>query len=112
MKDYKVKLSPIVKEQVVGHAEVREVFNISKVGPVAGSMVKSGKIIRNGHARLIRDNVVIFTSKIQSLRRFKDEAKEVAEGLECGIRLENFTDIKPGDIVECFENIEIQQAVT
>ncbi len=104
-------LAPIVKEQVLGHAEVREVFTISKVGPVAGSFVKSGKIVRNAHARLIRDNVVIYTTKVQSVRRFKDDAREVVEGFECGIRLENFTDMKAGDIIECFENIEIAQAV-
>jgi translation initiation factor IF-2 len=104
-------LAPITKENVLGQAEVREVFTVSKVGPIAGSIVKSGKIVRNAQGRLIRDNVVIYTAKIASLRRFKDDAREVSEGLECGIRLENFTDIKAGDVIECFENIEIAQAV-
>jgi translation initiation factor IF-2 len=104
-------LAPIIKENVVGQAEVREVFTVSKVGPIAGCFVKSGKIIRNAHARLIRDSVVVYTAKIASLRRFKDDAKEVLEGFECGIRLENYSDLKPGDIIECFETIEMKQAV-
>ncbi|MDB5038100.1 MAG: translation initiation factor, partial [Bacteriovoracaceae bacterium] len=104
-------LAPIIKENVLGQAEVREVFTVSKVGPVAGSIVKSGKMLRNAQGRLIRDNVVIYTAKIISLRRFKDDAREVLEGIECGIRLENFTDIKVGDVIECFENIEVAQAV-
>lgn len=104
-------LAPIIKENVLGQAEVREVFNISKVGPIAGCFVKSGKIVRNGFGRLLRDNVVVYTAKIQSLKRFKDDAKEVAEGYECGIRLENYLDLKPGDIIECFEQIQHQQAV-
>jgi translation initiation factor IF-2 len=104
-------LAPITKENSLGQAEVREVFTVSKVGPIAGSIVKSGKMLRNAQGRLIRDGVVIYTAKIASLRRFKDDAREVLEGLECGIRLENFTDIKVGDVIECFENIEIAQAV-
>jgi translation initiation factor IF-2 len=104
-------LAPIIKENILGQAEVREVFNVSKVGPIAGCFVKSGKIVRNGFGRLLRDNVVIYTAKIQSLRRFKDDAKEVAEGYECGIRLENYMDLKPGDIIECFEQVQHQQAV-
>ncbi len=104
-------LAPITKESMLGHAEVREVFTVSKIGPVAGCFVKSGKILRNANARLIRDNVVIYSSKIGSLRRFKDDTKEVAEGFECGIRIEGFTDIKAGDIIECFESLEIKQAV-
>ncbi len=105
-------LAPIIKETVLGQAEVREVFNVSKVGPVAGSFIKSGKVVRSAPARLIRDSVVVVTTRIKSLRRFKDEAKEVAEGFECGILLDNYNDIKVGDIVECFENTEIQQAVS
>lgn len=104
-------LAPITKENLLGTAEVREVFTVSKVGPIAGCFVKTGKIQRNANARVIRDNVVVYTSKIASLRRFKDDAKEVAEGFECGIRVEDFSDLKAGDIIECFENIEIRQAV-
>ncbi|MBN8555481.1 MAG: translation initiation factor IF-2 [Deltaproteobacteria bacterium] len=104
-------LAPIIKEHVVGQAEVREVFTVSKVGPIAGCFVKSGKIIRNAQARLIRDSVVIYTAKVSSLRRFKDDAKEVLENFECGIRLENYSDLKPGDIIECFETTEMKQAV-
>ena len=104
-------LAPIIKENTLGMAECREVFTVSKVGPIAGCFVKQGKITRNGHARVLRDSVVVYTTKIGSLRRFKDDAKEVAEGFECGIRLDNFTDLKPGDIIECFETIETRQAV-
>lgn len=104
-------LAPIIKENVLGQAEVREVFNVSKVGPIAGCYVKSGKIIRSGQIRVIRDSVVVYSAKIHSLRRFKDDAKEVAEGFECGIRIENFSDLKPGDILECFDTTEIKQAV-
>ncbi len=104
-------LAPIIKEHVVGQAEVREVFNVTKVGPIAGCYVKSGKILRNANVRVIRNSVVIYTAKMGSLRRFKDDAKEVAEGMECGIRVENYTDLKAGDILECFETSEVQQAV-
>jgi len=104
-------LAPIIKENVLGSAEVREVYNISKVGPVAGCFVKTGKILRNAQGRILRDSMVIYTAKISSIRRFKDDAKEVAEGFECGIRLENYTDLKPGDLIECFETVEMKQAV-
>lgn len=104
-------LAPVYREQALGTAEVREVFTISRVGPVAGCFVKSGKISRNAQARVIRDSIVVYTTKVSSLRRFKDDAKEVAEGFECGIRLENFTDLKQGDLIECFESIQIAQAV-
>jgi translation initiation factor IF-2 len=104
-------LAPIVKETILGQAEVREVFNLSKVGPIAGCFVKSGKIVRNANARVIRDSVVVYTAKIQGLRRFKEDAKEVLENIECGIRVENFSDLKRGDIIECFETTEVKQAV-
>jgi len=104
-------LAPIIKENTLGQAEVREVFNVSKVGPIAGCYVKTGKIQRNAQIRVIRDSVIVYSAKIHSLRRFKDDAKEVAEGFECGIRVENFTDLKPGDILECFDTTEIKQAV-
>jgi translation initiation factor IF-2 len=104
-------LAPIIKEQVIGQAEVREVFNVSKVGPIAGCFLKQGKFHRNAQVRVIRDSVVIYTAKIAGLRRFKDDVKEVAEGYECGIRVENFSDLKPGDILEAFETIEEKAAV-
>ncbi|WP_379127518.1 translation initiation factor IF-2 [Paenibacillus sp. sgz500958] len=95
-------LDPIFKENVIGHAEVRSVFKISKVGTVAGCMVTSGKIARNAEMRLIRSGIVVFTGKIDSLKRFKDEAKEVAQGYECGITLERYTDLQEGDVIEAF----------
>ncbi|GIO41859.1 translation initiation factor IF-2 [Paenibacillus apis] len=95
-------LDPVYKEAVIGHAEVRNTFKISKVGTIAGCMVTQGKISRNAEARLIRDGIVIYEGKIDSLKRFKDDAKEVAQGYECGITLDNYNDLKEGDIVEAF----------
>jgi translation initiation factor IF-2 len=96
-------LEPTFKEKYLGRAEVREVFSVPKVGNVAGSYVQDGKLIRNAQVRLLRDNVVIYEGKMSSLRRFKDDVKEVASGYECGIGLENYNDIKVGDIIEAFE---------
>lgn len=104
-------LAPIVKEQVLGQAEVRDVFNLSKVGIIAGCYVKSGKILRGSMARLIRDSVVIYDAKIISVRRFKEDTREVAEGFECGIRIENYTDLKAGDIIESYEKVEMKAAL-
>ncbi|MDQ0113120.1 translation initiation factor IF-2 [Paenibacillus harenae] len=95
-------LDPIYKEVVIGHAEVRNVFKVTKVGAIAGSMVTSGKMIRSAEARLIRGGIVVYTGKIDSLKRFKDDAKEVAQGYECGITLDRFSDVKEGDIIEAF----------
>jgi translation initiation factor IF-2 len=95
-------LAPILTEKALGHAEVREIFSIPKIGPIAGSYVTDGKILRGSKARLIRDKQVIFEGKIESLRRFKEDAKEVASGYECGIKIENFSDIKPNDIIESY----------
>ncbi|MCR2805056.1 translation initiation factor IF-2 [Paenibacillus soyae] len=95
-------LDPIYKEVVIGHAEVRNVFKVTKVGAIAGSMVVDGKITRNAEARVIRGGIVVYTGKIDSLKRFKDDAKEVAQGYECGITLERFSDIKEGDMIEAF----------
>lgn len=105
-------LAPVIKEKVLGQAEVRNVFNLSKVGIIAGCYVKSGKILRNASGRLIRDSVVIYDAKIASLRRFKEDVREVAEGFECGIRLENYSDLKVGDIIECYEKVEMAAAVS
>ncbi|MBU5614836.1 translation initiation factor IF-2 [Geomonas azotofigens] len=96
-------LEPTFKEKYLGRAEIREVFSVPKAGMVAGSYVTDGKIIRNAQVRLLRDNVVVFEGKLGSLRRFKDDVKEVATGYECGMSLENYNDIKIGDIFECFE---------
>lgn len=104
-------LEPEYKEVVNGRVEVREVFHITKVGSIAGSMVVSGKIVRNSKARLLRDNVVIHDGKISSLKRFKDDAKEVTSGYECGVGLEGYNDIKNGDIIEAYETIEVARKV-
>ncbi|WP_018752378.1 translation initiation factor IF-2 [Paenibacillus sanguinis] len=95
-------LDPVYKEAVIGHAEVRNTFKISKVGTIAGCMVTSGKITRSAEMRLIRDGIVIYEGKIDSLKRFKDDAKEVAQGYECGITLDNYNDLKEGDVIEAF----------
>ncbi len=96
-------LEPIFKEKYLGRAEIREVFSVPKVGNVAGCYVQDGKMVRNAQVRLLRDNVVIYTGKMSSLRRFKDDVKDVATGYECGIGLENYNDLKIGDIIEAFE---------
>lgn len=101
-KALKGMLDPVFREEELGHAEVRETFNITKVGTIAGCYVTDGKILRNAKFRLIRDNVVIFEGSISSMKRNKDEAKEVASGYECGIGLAGFNDIKIGDIIEAF----------
>ena len=102
-------LDPEFKEVVVGNAEVRETFKVPNIGLVAGSYVTDGTINRNDKIRVIRDGVVIFESEIASLKRFKDDAKEVAENFECGIGVENFNDIKEGDTIECFVMEEIER---
>ena len=96
-------LKPIETEVVLGHAEVREVFKIGGFGTIAGCMVSDGKIPRSARIRVLRDNVVVYESTLKSLKRFKDDASEVKEGLECGIGIENFNDIKTGDVIEAFE---------
>ena len=101
-------MSPVVEEENTGQAEVRDTFSIAKVGTIAGCMVTDGKILRGVKIRLIRDGVVIHTGSVASLKRFKDDAKEVAKGYECGIMLENYNDIRVGDVFESF--IEVQKA--
>ena len=95
-------LAPVFKEAYRGRTQVREVFKISKVGTVAGCMVLDGVLSRDSQVRLLRDNVVVYTGKVDSLRRFKNDASEVKAGFECGVTLQNFTDIKPGDLIEAF----------
>ena len=95
-------LDPIHKEVINGHAEVRELFHVPKVGTVAGCGVTDGRIDRNSKARLLRDNVVIFDGRLSSLRRFKDDAREVLSGFECGLSLEGYNDIKIGDTIESY----------
>jgi translation initiation factor IF-2 len=96
-------------EEFLGYAEIREVFNITKVGKVAGCYVTEGVIRRNTKVRLLRDNVVIHTGSLKALKRFKDEVKEVKQGFECGISLENFNDLQPKDMIECFELKEVER---
>ena len=104
-------MSPVIKEEVTGQAEVRQTFAVAKVGTIAGCIVTDGKIERNAGARLIRDGVVVYTTTISSLKRFNDDVKEVSKGYECGIMLENFNDIKEGDIIETFKEIEEQASL-
>ena len=104
-------LAPTLKEQVTATIEVREVFNISKVGQVAGAMVKTGKVKRSDKARLIRDGIVVFTGNINALKRFKDDVKEVGTNFECGISLTSCNDLKVGDIIETFEEVEVKQTL-
>ncbi|MDR2820222.1 MAG: translation initiation factor IF-2 [Desulfovibrio sp.] len=99
-------LAPVQREVYLGQAEVRKVFSVPKAGVIAGSYVSDGKILRNAGVRLLREGVVIYTGKIGSLKRFKDDAREVVKGNECGVSLENFNDIKPADIIETFETVE------
>jgi len=102
-------LEPIIKETPLGRAEVRQTFRVSKVGTVAGCIVQDGRITRNSQARLLRDNVVVHTSRLSSLKRFKDDVSEVRHGQECGIALQNFNDIKEGDVIEAFVTEKIAQ---
>ena len=104
-------LSPDIKEEVIGSAEVKEVYHISKVGTIAGAMVKEGKLKRGCKVRLIRDGIVRFTGNLASLKRFKDDAKEVTSGYECGFSIQSYNDIVVGDIVEAFEEIEVQKTL-
>ncbi|WP_322770738.1 translation initiation factor IF-2 [Staphylococcus epidermidis] len=102
-------LDPEFEEQVIGQAEVRQTFKVSKVGTIAGSYVTEGKITRNAGVRVIRDSIVLFEGELDTLKRFKDDAKEVAQGYECGITIEKYNDLKEGDIIEAFEMVEIQR---
>ena len=95
-------LDPIFEEKVIGHVEVRQVFKASGLGTIAGSYVMQGVIKRTSSVNVIRDGIVIYTGKVSSLKRFKDDAKEVAAGYECGITIANYNDIKVGDVIECF----------
>ncbi|MFV0537137.1 MAG: translation initiation factor IF-2 [Dysgonomonas sp.] len=104
-------LSPEIKEVQTGYVEVREVFKITKVGTVAGCMVKEGKLKRANKIRLIRDGIVIYSGELGSLKRFKDDVKEVASGYECGLNIHNYNDIKIGDVIEPFEEIEVKKTL-
>ena len=104
-------LAPEIKEDIIGTLEIQEVFKITKVGTIAGCVVREGKIRRNSKARLIRDGIVIYSGELGSLKRFKDDAKEVVTGLECGLNIENFSDYKVGDMVEAYEETEMKKTL-
>ena len=104
-------LSAKIEEKIVGSAEIRETFKISKVGTIAGCFVTEGKILRSSRVRVIRDGVVVYTGELGSLKRFKDDAKEVAKGFECGLNIDRFNDIKVGDVVEAYEEVEVKQTL-
>lgn len=102
-------LKPDISEKITGNVEIREVFNISKIGNIAGCMVKDGLVSRNSKIRLLRDNVVVHTGTLASLKRFKDEVKEVKSGFECGLMVENYSDIKTGDVIETYEEVKTER---
>ena len=102
-------LSPVMKEEITGTAEIRETFKISKIGTIAGCMVTSGKIYRNSGVRLIRDGVVVYTGELASLKRFKDDVKEVSKGYDCGMQIKNYNDIREGDIVEAYQEVAVKK---
>jgi translation initiation factor IF-2 len=104
-------LSPEKKEFIIGQVEIRQVFRISKIGAVAGCMVLSGVVRRNASVRLLRNNVVVHTGELESLKRFKDDVREVREGFECGLNLKNFNDIQEGDQLEIFEMQEVARTL-
>jgi len=104
-------LSPELKEEVTGNAEIRATFKISKVGTIAGCMVTDGKIYRNSGVRLIRDGVVVYTGVLAALKRFKDDVKEVAKGYECGMQIKNYNDLHEGDIIESFREVEVKKTL-
>lgn len=104
-------LTPDKKEEVIGTAEIRQIFKVSKIGSIAGCMVTSGVVRRSARLRLLRDNTVIFTGELDSLKRFKDDAKEVREGFECGLNIKNYNDIQEGDVLEFFEIREVARTL-
>jgi translation initiation factor IF-2 len=104
-------LAPEKREEVIGSAEIRTVFVATKIGTIAGCMVTSGQVTRNAHFRLLRENVVVYTGEIDTLKRLKDDVREVKEGFECGIKLKNYSDIKEGDQLEFFEVKEVARTL-
>jgi translation initiation factor IF-2 len=102
-------LDPKFREKVLGHAEVRQTFKISRVGTIAGCFVRDGEITRDSKVRIVRDNVVIYEGQLSSLKRFKDDVRRVQDGLECGLSVENYNDLKEGDIIEAYhmEQVEV-----
>ena len=100
---------PVYEENTLGRISVRNTFKVSGVGTIAGAYVQDGKVTRNAQVRVVRDGIVIHEGKIASLKRFKDDVKEVAAGYECGIGIENFNDIREGDTIEAFEMVEVKR---
>ena len=104
-------LTPEIRETMLGNARILEIFNVSKVGKVAGCLVTDGSVERGASVRLIRDNVVIHEGKLSTLKRFKDEVKEVQSGQECGMSFESYQDMRPGDVIECYRVETIQRSL-
>ena len=104
-------LEPEEKEEITATAEVRETFKISKVGTIAGCMVKEGKLTRTAKVRVIRDGIVVYTGELGSLKRFKDDVKEVSAGMDCGLNISGYNDIKIGDVVEAYTIVEIKRTL-
>ena len=104
-------LSPEMREEITGNAEIRETFKISKIGTIAGCMVTNGKIFRNSGVRLIRDSVVIYTGELASLKRFKDDVKEVSKGYDCGMQVQNYNDIQVGDVIEAYQEVAVKKTL-
>ena len=104
-------LSPELKEEVTGTAEVLQTYKISKVGTIAGCMVREGKVKRTSKVRLIRDGIVIYTGELGSMKRFKDDVKEVSSGYDCGLNIANYNDVKEGDMIEAYEEVEVSKTL-
>ena len=104
-------LAPEIRENIVGLAQVKEVFSSPKLGDIAGSIVTEGLVKRSNPIRVLRENVVIYEGELESLRRFKDNVNEVRSGTECGIGVKNYTDVRVGDQIECFERIEVARTL-
>ncbi len=104
-------LTPDKREEIIGNAEIRQVFRVSKIGAIAGCMVTNGVVRRTAKLRVLRDNVVIFTGELESLKRFKDDAKEVRENFECGLNIKGYNEIAEGDILEFFEIKEVARTL-
>ena len=102
-------LEPKFEEKIVGNIEVREVFKVTKVGTIAGCYVLDGRVARSNKIRVIREGIVIHSGELESLKRFKDDVKDVVKGYECGLKIKNFNDINVGDIVEAFEQVEVKR---
>ena len=102
-------LRPVEHEETLGEAEVRALFKVSRLGTIAGCMVTTGVVRRNGRVRVVRDGTVIYETSISQLKRFKDDVREVSEGFECGILLEGFNDVKEGDVLECYETRQVER---